>query len=111
MHLKYLKLSEFPSLTELLTAISRNLTANLASQPSLEDLKLKKEEIDLLIARAEFYRKRRLLEQRVDIFTEMFRKELIDASTFETKLKELGLSTENVNLIVALEKAKKGIAS
>jgi hypothetical protein len=41
----------------------------------------------------------------------MFRKELIDASTFETKLKELGLSTENVNLIVALEKAKKGIAS
>jgi hypothetical protein len=75
------------------------------------DLKLKKEEIDLLIARAEFYRKRRLLEQRVDIFTEMFRKELIDASTFETKLKELGLSTENVNLIVAYEKAKKGIAS
>jgi hypothetical protein len=41
----------------------------------------------------------------------MFRKELIDAATFETKLKELGLSTENVNLIVALEKAKKGIAS
>ena len=77
----------------------------------LEDLKLKKEEIDLLVARAEFYRKRRLLEQRVDIFTEMFRKELIDATTFETKLKELGLATENVNLIVALEKAKKGIAS
>jgi len=77
----------------------------------LEDLKLKKEEIDLLVARAEFYRKRRLLEQRVDIFTEMFRKGLIDVSTFETKLKELGLSTENVNLIVAYEKAKKGIAS
>jgi hypothetical protein len=36
MHLKYLKLSECPSLTELLTAISRNLTANSASQPSLE---------------------------------------------------------------------------
>jgi len=78
---------------------------------ALEDLKLKKEEIDLLIARAEFQRKRRLLEQRVDIFTEMFRKDLIDATTFETKLKELGLSTENVNLIVAYEKAKKGIAS
>jgi hypothetical protein len=77
----------------------------------LGDLKLKKEEIDLLVARAEFYRKRRLLEQRVDIFTEMFRKGLIDASTFETKLKELGLAVENVNLIVAYEKAKKGIAS
>jgi hypothetical protein len=81
------------------------------ARKALEDLKLKKEEIDLLIARAEFYRKRRLLEQRVDIFTEMFRKELIDATTFETKLKELGLATENVNLIVAYEKAKKGIAS
>ena len=81
------------------------------ARKALEDLKLKKEEIDLLVARAEFYRKRRLLEQRVDIFTEMFRKELIDASTFETKLKELGLATENVNLIVAYEKAKKGIAN
>lgn len=78
---------------------------------SLQDLRLKKEEIDFLVARAEFYRKRRLLELRVDIFTEMFRKELIDATSFETKLKELGLATENVNSIVALEKAKKGIAS
>jgi len=76
---------------------------------SLQDLKLKKEEIDYLVSRAEFYRKRRLLEQRVDIFTEMFRKEIIDAAGFEMKLKELGLATENVNLIVALEKAKKGI--
>jgi hypothetical protein len=42
----------------------------------------------MLIARAKFYRKRRLLEQRVDIFTEMFRKDLINATTFETKLKE-----------------------
>ena len=74
-------------------------------------MKLKKEEIDLLVARAEFFRKRKLLEQRVDIFTEMFRKELIDATTFETKLREPGLSTENVNLIVTLEKAKKGIVS
>jgi hypothetical protein len=36
MHFKYLKLSKCPSLTEFLTAIPRNLTANLASQPSLE---------------------------------------------------------------------------
>jgi hypothetical protein len=63
------------------------------------------------IAIAEFQRKRRLLEQRVDIFTEMFRKDRIGVTTFETKLKELGLSTENVNLIVAYEKAKKGIVS
>lgn len=82
-----------------------------AAKKALEDLRLKKEEIDLLVARAEFYRKRRLLELRVDIFTEMFRKGLIDAEGFEMKLKELGLAAENVNLIVALEKAKKGIAS
>jgi hypothetical protein len=41
----------------------------------------------------------------------MFRKDLIDATTFESKLKELGLAVENVNLIVAYEKARKGIAS
>jgi adenine/guanine phosphoribosyltransferase-like PRPP-binding protein len=47
------------------------------TRKSLEYLKLKKEEI-IFVARAEFLRKRRLLEQRFDIFTEMFRKELID---------------------------------
>lgn len=57
---------------------------------SLEDLKIRKDEIDYLIARL-----------RVDIFTIMFKKELIDAEGFEM----------NVNLIVALEKAKKGIGS
>jgi hypothetical protein len=36
MHLKYLKLSECPSLTEFLMANLRNLTANPASQRSLE---------------------------------------------------------------------------
>jgi hypothetical protein len=36
MQLKYLKLSKCPSLTEFLTANLRNLTANSASQPSLE---------------------------------------------------------------------------
>gem|GEM_PF-5851228 len=36
MHLKYLKLSECPSLTEFITAIPRNLTADSVSQSSLE---------------------------------------------------------------------------
>jgi len=41
---------------------------------NLEDLRLKKEEIDLLIVGAEFYRKRRLSELRANIFTTMFKK-------------------------------------
>ncbi|MEM5805246.1 MAG: hypothetical protein QW676_01725 [Candidatus Aenigmatarchaeota archaeon] len=97
--------------TEILNQYIYGWMDKETAKKALEDLRLKKEEIDLLVARAEFYRKRRLLEQRVDIFTEMFRKGLIDAEGFEMKLKELGLSTENVNLIVALEKAKKGIES
>lgn len=76
---------------------------------NLEKIGLKKEEIELIMPRLIWVRKRNLLNERIDIFRQQFRKDLITKEELYTKLRNLGLSEENTNLIVAYECALKGI--
>jgi len=72
---------------------------------------IKPEEVELTMSRIILVRKRTLLSDKVDILRQQFRKDLIDVQTLELKLKELGLAEENVNNIVAYEKALKGLVN
>jgi hypothetical protein len=70
---------------------------------------IKPEEVELTMSRLIYVRKRTLLNDRIEIYKLQYRKDLITLDTLIANLKALGLAEENINLIVAYEKAYKGI--
>jgi len=78
-------------------------------QTKLIELGFPTAEIDYRLLHADLLRMKALKEARKEVFVLMFRKDLIDVSTLKNELLNLGLALENVNIIIDMEIARKGI--
>jgi len=74
----------------------------------LEELGIVREAADLLVDYAEERRDRETVEKKIDIYEAAYRKDSIDITVLGTKLNALELQPWRVELILELEKAKKG---